>query len=279
VRRLVIRPGGIGDTILSFPALEHLKTDYTEIWVRSEIVPLIRFADRVRPIGSTGIELAGIPGVDPPPALAPELSGFDEIVTWYGSNRPEFRDYLGSFCSRIRFLTALPPAGKGIHAADFFLQQVGGEGTAIPRIATDARGLGDYIVLHPFSGSEKKNWPYERFVELESELTGEGCRVEWAARPGQVRFGDLGQLAGWLACARMFVGNDSGITHLASAVGTPVIALFGPTDPAEWGPRGGCVRVMRARSLDEISLPGVKAAVLAGMAGATAGGGQPRPGW
>jgi ADP-heptose:LPS heptosyltransferase len=41
----------------------------------------------------------------------------------------------------------------------------------------------------------------------------------------------------------LYVGNDSGITHLAAAVGTPVLALFGPTDPKIWGPRGAHVRI------------------------------------
>jgi ADP-heptose:LPS heptosyltransferase len=43
----------------------------------------------------------------------------------------------------------------------------------------------------------------------------------------------------------MYIGNDSGITHLAAAVGTPVLALFGPTNPEVWAPRGPHVRVGR----------------------------------
>ena len=54
---------------------------------------------------------------------------------------------------------------------------------------------------------------------------------------------DLYDLARWLAAARLYIGNDSEITHLAAAVGTPVLALFGPTDPAIWGPRGPNVRI------------------------------------
>jgi ADP-heptose:LPS heptosyltransferase len=60
-----------------------------------------------------------------------------------------------------------------------------------------------------------------------------------------VRIADLYELACWLAKASLFVGNDSGITHLAAAVGTPVLALFGPTDPAVWAPRGRDVKVGR----------------------------------
>jgi ADP-heptose:LPS heptosyltransferase len=58
-----------------------------------------------------------------------------------------------------------------------------------------------------------------------------------------VRIENLYELACWLASARLYIGNDSGITHLAAAVGTPVLALFGPTDPDVWAPRGANVRV------------------------------------
>jgi ADP-heptose:LPS heptosyltransferase len=76
-------------------------------------------------------------------------------------------------------------------------------------------------------------------------------RVEWCRGPedpelaGAVVIEDLYQLACHLAQASLYVGNDSGITHLAAAVGTPVLALFGPTDPAVWAPRGEHVRVAR----------------------------------
>jgi ADP-heptose:LPS heptosyltransferase len=60
---------------------------------------------------------------------------------------------------------------------------------------------------------------------------------------GAVRIDDLWELARWLARARLYVGNDSGITHLAAAVGTPVLALFGASDPRVWAPRGENVRV------------------------------------
>ena len=58
------------------------------------------------------------------------------------------------------------------------------------------------------------------------------------------RFDDLYKLACWLAGAKVYIGNDSGPTHLAAAVGTPVIALFGPTDPAIWAPRGDNVHIV-----------------------------------
>jgi heptosyltransferase-3 len=55
----------------------------------------------------------------------------------------------------------------------------------------------------------------------------------------------LGLLAGIMGHAAFYVGNDSGITHLAAACGLPTIALFGPTDPRIWAPRGSAVKVIR----------------------------------
>ncbi|MGI8962477.1 MAG: hypothetical protein ACR2IV_22520, partial [Bryobacteraceae bacterium] len=60
MRRLLIRPGAIGDCILSLPVLEHLATDFTEIWISTPVVPLSRFADAVLPIASTGSDLSGV---------------------------------------------------------------------------------------------------------------------------------------------------------------------------------------------------------------------------
>jgi hypothetical protein len=239
LKRLIIRPGAIGDCILALPAMEHLRADWTEVWVASPNVPLIRFADSVRSIASTGLDPAGLPGREPPAAL----TSFDSIVSWYGTNRPEFRAAVAGY--PFTFLPALPESGSNVHAADFFLQQAGGTGPAVPRIDCP-RAPGDYVVIHPFSGSAKKNWPLERYRELARHLDGP---VYWCAGPeesldGAVRFEDLYDLACWLAAARLYIGNDSGITHLAAAVGTPVIALFGPSDPALWAPRGDHVQVV-----------------------------------
>src|SRR5438093_1442036 len=113
MRRLIIRPGAIGDLIVSLPALEHLRAEYTEVWVAERNVPLIRFADAVRSIGSAGLDMLEI---DPTPALVDRLRGFDDIVSWYGSARAEFRDAAARFGLPFQFFDALPSGG---HAIDF----------------------------------------------------------------------------------------------------------------------------------------------------------------
>jgi ADP-heptose:LPS heptosyltransferase len=77
-----------------------------------------------------------------------------------------------------------------------------------------------------------------------------------------VRIDDLYELAVWLATARVYIGNDSGITHLAAAVGTPVIALFGPTDPRIWVPRGRDVCVIARPVIEDTEVGEVAAAVM-----------------
>jgi heptosyltransferase III len=249
LRRLIIRPGGIGDTILSFPAMQHLQPD--EVWVRSEMVPLVRFAE-ARSIAATGLDLLGIADVAPPRELIRRLAAFGEVVSWYGTNRPAFREVVAHFGLPFRFLPALP-ADETIGAADFFARQVGAPQPAVPRIDFDHVRRHGAAVLHPFSGSLRKNWPLDRFEQLAGRLSRD-MTVEWAARPDWVRFENLDELGIWLAGARLYVGNDSGVTHLAAAAGVPTVALFGPTDPRMWAPRGERVRVVQAPTMDAIEL-------------------------
>ncbi len=251
MKRLVIRPGAIGDLILSLPALECLRTEEFEIWVAKPNVPLIRFADRTRSIASTGLDLLSI--TDPPPGLLESLREFDSIVSWYGANRPDFRDLVYSLDLPFTFFPALPQGGPGMHATDFYLEQVRRisdcASDGIPRIPC-AADREDFAVIHPFSGSPRKNWPLEKFCEVARQLE-RTVPVRWCAGredpplPGAVYIDDLYELACWLARARLYIGNDSGITHLAAAVGTPVLALYGPTDPGIWAPRGPHVRIGR----------------------------------
>jgi heptosyltransferase III len=251
MRRLLIRPGAIGDFILSLPAMECLCQGYVEVWTASQNVPLARFAGGACSIASTGLDLVGI--TEPEPRLIERLHGFDSIISWYGSNRPEFQAEVRKHNLPFTFFPALPRDAAALHAADFYLAQARtireGNFDDIPRIACpEARE--NFAVIHPFSSSQKKNWPLARFRRLAAGLERR-MPVRWCRGPedppfeGAVEIGDLYKLGCWLAHARLYIGNDSGITHLAAAVGTPVLALFGPTDPWVWAPRGEHVRVAR----------------------------------
>jgi heptosyltransferase-3 len=260
LRRLLIRPGAIGDCIVALPALEHLKAGFTEVWVPSRVVPLIQFADRAARLPS-GIDRLGLPGIETPPALLQHLRAFDSIVSWYGSNQPLFREHVQALGLPFQFFPALPPASQRMHIVDFFLKHAGAPPGATPRIAVEPVRHGA-IVVHPFSGSPKKNWQMAKFRALAERLPG---HVEWCAAPheqlpGAVKIENLYELACWIAGARLYIGNDAGITHLASAVGVPVVAIFGPTDPAVWAPRGERVRVV-AGDLESLSADTVLEAV------------------
>ena len=125
-----------------------------------------------------------------------------------------------------------------------------------------ARGIGpaEAVVLQPGAGSAAKVWP--GFAALAHRLRAAGIPVAALAGPADgpvvqalleagaleessvVRHWPLSEIAALLSLARALVGNDSGPTHLAAAVGCPTVALFGPTDPALWAPLGAHVRAI-----------------------------------
>jgi ADP-heptose:LPS heptosyltransferase len=118
-----------------------------------------------------------------------------------------------------------------------------------------------FLAVHPGSGASRKNWPPERFASVVEAMAGgrpwlliEGPADAEAARTlrglgGAVHAQDLPAraLGAVLAQAGLYVGNDSGVSHLAAAWGAPTLALFGPTDPRQWAPIGPTVTVVRSR--------------------------------
>jgi heptosyltransferase III len=237
VRRLLIRPGAIGDVILSLPALEaaaHKRRDedYSEVWAPRPMLPLIRFADRTRAIADTGLDLLGvIEG-----ARVGALETFDSIYSWYGAHRPDFRRAVVHL--PFTFFPALPPPAEGI-----------------PCIATPPDPVENFVAIHPFASALSKRWGIENFRAVAAALD---APVKWIAGPEEplddaVRFDDLYELACWLATARAYIGNDSGIAHLAAAVGTPVVAIFLTTDPRIWAPRGSNVTVLENPAVEGVT--------------------------
>jgi heptosyltransferase-3 len=119
------------------------------------------------------------------------------------------------------------------------------------------------VALHPGSGSETKNWPIENWIGLGELLLSNGfhllivageadgnrtreLKAVWKERP--VQFAEnlpLPHVAALLE-GILFVGHDSGISHIAAAVGAKCLLLFGPTDPAIWAPANSNATVLRA---------------------------------
>src|SRR5262249_39465791 len=121
MRRLAIRPGAIGDLIVSLPAIESLRAEYFEVWVASGNTSLVRFADSVHSISSTGLDMLEF---DPSQRLGGGLRGFDVMGSWYGAGRAEFREAVARLGLPVRFFPALPCGGCGMHASEFYLEQV-----------------------------------------------------------------------------------------------------------------------------------------------------------
>lgn len=121
-----------------------------------------------------------------------------------------------------------------------------------------------WVAIHPGSGSARKNWPIARWQALAGQLAKRaepllviGGEADGAALGELGPMGDLvardvalPTLAAALARCRRYYGHDTGISHLAAAVGVPCTLLFGPTDPAIWAPQGRHVRVIAAEEGD-----------------------------
>ncbi|NLX15057.1 MAG: glycosyltransferase family 9 protein [Phycisphaerales bacterium] len=131
------------------------------------------------------------------------------------------------------------------------------------------------ILIHPGSGGRSKCWPLEYFLALADSI--QDAQVSWmlgpveAERDGQmvdairrrsaetgeglVIEADLFRATEDISTTCLYIGNDSGMTHLAAALGVPTIAIFTATDPAVWAPRGGHVRVIENQTTQEPLTP------------------------
>jgi heptosyltransferase-3 len=199
------------------------------------------------------------------------LDSFDACIAY--TSREDLVARLQQQVSRT--LCCFPRPERG-HAAEWFATPARLLGAEPPRLppclqttpteeTAAAAFLADrlpprFLAIHAGSGGPAKNWPRERFAALAQELGDpswllvEGPAEEaespaWGgAREGCVRARSLPLriLGAVLRQAGLFVGNDSGVSHLAAAFGAPTLALFGPTDPAVWSPVGRDVAVVRS---------------------------------
>jgi heptosyltransferase-1 len=126
------------------------------------------------------------------------------------------------------------------------------------------RGIRKFAIVNPGAGWGAKRWPEQRYGEVARELAKEGIRVLINCGPGEENLArDMTEASGGaaerIACsltqlialtrrACLFVGGDTGPMHLAAALGIPVVAIFGPTNPARNGPFGTRSIVLRSSS-------------------------------
>jgi len=275
---LVIRGGAIGDFILTLPAIAALRRQFPSLHLEVLGYPhIVQLAlagglvDRVEPIEARG--LAGFFARHGQLAenLADYFSEFDIIVSYLFDPDEIFRSNVAR-CSPAQFIQGphRPDESAGLPASQVYLKPL--ERLAIfgadpvPRLSIQGRPEKTGIIaLHPGSGSAQKNWPEARWSELLQKLIdwtdrdlllvggeAEGERLQRLAAalpPGRIQVAQslpLAELAKLLERCGGFLGHDSGISHLASALGLPGLVLWGPTVEAVWRPTGERVRILRA---------------------------------
>jgi ADP-heptose:LPS heptosyltransferase len=266
---LVIHPGALGDVVVSFFAIRHLAGHFGAVHLAcqqqiGEMACRIGAVDRSFPIESA--RFSGLYGA-PSGRLKEWIAAYDTVLLLTVSPEPAGRLKQWFTGSVIR-IQPRPAADRPVHTAVHLTAQLarhGLAGTAAPpwRDLRHENADENRVILHPGAGSPKKRWPANRFFEVSRRLAAAGLSPVFFLGPAETdledpvrRQGwplfstdDLPRLAAFLRGAGGFVGNDSGVSHLAAYVGLPTVAVFGPTDPARWAPLGRASVAVSARGL------------------------------
>jgi ADP-heptose:LPS heptosyltransferase len=294
-RVLVIRGGAIGDFILTLPAIRLLRENLTACHLEvlgypgiTDLAVSAGLADATRSLNDPHMARLFAQGAALDAALETYLLSFHLIVSYLYDPDAVLRGNLERL--GVKALIDMPQKvtpGAG-HATEqlarplqklaLFLEE--------PQWRLPIFPLGvkaSKIAIHLGSGSESKNWPVDHWSQLIRVLkekrpntqlvciTGEAEEargtVDWAKmHPTIERWHSLPlvELASRLGSCDLFLGHDSGISHLASACGVPCLLLFGPTDAATWAPPQPTVQILQAPEghLASLSLEIVREAVL-----------------
>lgn len=264
-RVLAVHTGGIGDFLLSCPALKRLaEKGPIELAGRPERLRLAVAAGMAQVAHDLdAIDFSSVFST-PSERLRRFLRSFERAVVWMRDDDRRIRQGLQSCgVAEVQTFPGLPPEDWTRHASEYYLECLGYPPDSEPfRLTISAMSAYD-VVIHPGSGGRRKNWPLGRFKALAEALEVGGHDVTWCAGPAEeglpipagrrLEAGSLFDLAEHLAGARLYIGNDSGITHLAAAAGAPTVVIFGPTDPRVWAPRGDHVRIVRGSPWPEVA--------------------------
>ena len=292
---VVLRPGALGDAVVTLPVLAALGT--ARPGAQRTVIghPLFRLAAEAGLVEEwVGFDDARLLPLFGGGQACPLVADADLCIAYGGSEDGGLASGLAqSGVRRVVLWPARPPTG--VHVVDHLLAALEPAGieavTRTPRLAPQApwlasadallagRGMGDgFVAVHPGSGGRAKRWPPERFAEVvrrlarpvvwllgpaEGEADAERLRAIGERVGSVVVSPDLTTLAGILARCRLYMGNDSGVSHLAAAIGAPTVAVFGATDPRCWAPRGERVAVVGSPErggLDGVTPDGVLAA-------------------
>jgi heptosyltransferase-3 len=244
---LVLRPGALGDTLLAVPALRALRRRFGPL-------TLAAHGGAARLLAALGEADRGVAFDDPSLGWLFGGDGVPEetaVVAWM-KRVPALRHALVVAPSR--------PAGEAVHAARYLLETLAPLGVETMFDERPLRAdpiVSREVMVHPGSGSAAKNWPAARFAVAIRGLAspvrmivGEADALAAGAVEASLGYAlprlerpSLAELASRLAGCRAYLGNDSGVSHLAGLCGARTIVLFGPTSPAVWRPLGPDVHV------------------------------------
>lgn len=271
---LALRALGLGDLLTAVPALRALARGYPDhrrvLAAPGALAPLVDLI---------GWELAPVGELEPLPqrlddadvaanlhGRGPQSHGLllaarPRSAIWF--EHPDVPESAGAPAWRPgehevrRWCRLLRESGIAADPADLLLQPPPGAPPGASEGAT---------LIHPGASSPARRWPVDRFAEVARAEAGAGWRVVITGSRDEVGLArelataaglpeeavlagrtDLAALARAVAAARLVVCGDTGVAHLATALGTPSVVLFGPSSPAEWGPpRVGRHRVLWA---------------------------------
>ena len=289
-RILVIRGGAIGDFVLTLPVLTALRDRFPkaelEILGYPRIAAMAVEAGLVRAVHaleSPGLAMFFTPNGAFDLEWREFFARYAIVISYLFDPDGIFEENVKP-CGVGQYIAAKyrPDETKAIHASEVFLKPLEQltifDGDPVARLPIEPfEATEPCLAMHPGSGSDSKNWPEEKWRELLEYLLAkttlqllliggeaEGEKLHRLAKglPGErlelAEHVPLNRLAKRLAKCCGFVGHDSGVTHIASALGLPTLVLWGPSREAIWRPLGERVRVLnRENQLANITIENV----------------------
>jgi heptosyltransferase-3 len=271
---LVIALRRLGDVLLTTPLIASLRRAWPDATIDALVFADTAGILQGNPDINTVVAMPARRTVAQSLSLAAKLwRGYDLAVSTQSGDRPTFFAFVAgrrrvalvdrTFNGRVkqRLVDRSLVYEPGVHRVEEMLRLADVLGIArVPHLVcprardSDAAPQGDYAVIHAAPMFRYKQWTVAGWRDLAAALVARGLTVVATGGPSESERAyldevwngvpvtrldgrlDWAQLSGLLAKARVYVGPDTSITHLAAASGCPTIALYGPTDPRLWGP-------------------------------------------
>ena len=257
-RRLLVHSGGVGDFLCTLPALAQWQPgahiEVAGIPERASLAQRAGLAEAVHDLERIGFHTAFS---TPNETLRQFARRFESAwICLDDSDGVVTKNLIDAGIVEVHCFPGVPPEGWEQHAAHWYAKALGVSVSLPACVDFGPADEGFDVVIAPGSGGAAKNWPIENFESVARQFESEGHHVRWCGGPAESEWTlpspqlptlPLVELAPRLARSRLFIGNDSGITHLAAVSGCPTVAIFGPTDPAVWRPMGPQVTVLQGK--------------------------------